>query len=207
MLQGSGEIVVVGEAGDEGQALSLSTELQPDVVVVGVARVEAGVLDGLECMRLVHSACPTVKLLAVGDTEEALLSALDAGAQGYLLQRVDRQELVLTVQLVAAGLHVTCTSTYDRLTHRSLARQALHRKPSIDNIHLTNREREILALFSAGLTKQEMAKQLSISPRTIDFYRASLMQKLGSRNIVGLVRFALENNICLSTLDSPRPVR
>ena len=181
MLATQPDLAVVGEAGTGAEAVAEAARLRPDVVLMDL---EMPALDGIEAIRLLRAADPTVQVvvLTAFDTDERIVGALQAGAQGYLLKGAPRAEIFAAVRTVSAGGALIPPVVASKLLRQ--VRAAEH--PDA----LTTREREVLGLVAAGLANQEIAARLSISERTVKFHVSSILGKLDAKNRTQAVRLA-----------------
>lgn len=185
LLSISPEIEIVAEAVHGTQTVDLVKSLKPDVVLMDV--MMPGV-SGIEAAQRIKQDSPDVHviMLSSADDEQSVERALFAGADGYLSKEVTSQELVNAIRSVILGERVFSRNILNRLEGKAQA-SAGGDMP----ISLTKREEEIVSLVAKGMTSQEIAKKLFISPRTVETHRARIMDKLGVSNAAGLVRFAL----------------
>ncbi len=151
------DMEVVGEAGDGDQALSMASDLMPDVVLLDVVMPGTG---GIEAARAIKEWLPTTKvvMLTASDEEEDLYKALRAGASGYLLKDRALSEVTVSVRAVASGQAVLSPSMAAKLA-ADFAAPAPGPTP-----RLSERELEILQLLAEGLANREIAEYLSLSP-------------------------------------------
>ncbi len=197
------EMQVVGEARTGREAVALTLEMKPDVVVMDISMPD---MDGLKACRLIRSQQPAtqVLMLTMHESEEYFLQALRVGAAGYLVKKAAPSDLRMAINAIAQGgaflypglakalirSYVASSSSetlashnqYEAVSASSLA-QALH--------VLTPREVEVLRLVAEGHTNQEIADQLMLSIKTVQSHRANVMEKLDLRDITRLVRFAV----------------
>ncbi len=183
------DLEVVGEAADGITTLNLARQLHPDVVLLDLAM--PGV-SGLNVLRRLTKDLPhcRVVVLTQYETPEYLLQALQEGARGYVLKRASGQEVVQAIRAVVQGgsyLHsAVAPYVIEAATHSKRARCSEAHRP-----HLTEREKDVLALIGEGKTNAEIASLLAISPKTVDKHRANLMRKLGVNSRAELIRYAL----------------
>jgi two-component system response regulator NreC len=193
VLEGVDGLVVVGEAGDGDQALALTRELGPDVVVLDV---NMPVRTGLEVAGALHDeGCPTrVLMLSMHDDPEYVLQAVRAGADGYVLKDVAPSELRDAVRAVHEGReYFTARVTQQLSVALRKEIEAEHRRMRLGS--LTPREREVLLRIADGLTNREIGERLEISPRTVETHRERVMNKLRIRTVAGLTRFVVQHGL------------
>jgi two-component system response regulator NreC len=179
-------IEVVGEAATGDEAVELVRELKPDIVVMDLSMPGSG---GLEATRRITALdLPTrVLVLTMHPEEEYLVPVLEAGAHGYLTKTTADRRLIDAIRVVARGeVYLPPKATTLLLKEYKAAGE--------DNDllrHLSSREQEVLALTAEGFSSKEIGEKLFISPKTVDTYRARIMEKLGLTHRSELVRFAL----------------
>jgi len=175
------DLELVGEASDGAQAIELTRELDPDVVLMDVRMPN---LDGVEATRrLVESGMRArVLVLTTFDLDEYVYAAIRAGASGFLLKDVEPAELVDAIRVVAAGNSLFGPAATERLLTR-FAEPPKGR--SLDE--LTDRETEILQLLATGLSNAELAEQLFLSETTVKTHVSSILRKLHVRDRVQAV--------------------
>ena len=187
-------IKVVGEAGEGYELLELAKNVKPDLIFMDI-RMPG--MDGIEATRRVLELHPGLKVIALsmmGD-EEYFYHMIEAGAQGFLLKSSENRDLEEAIYKVMSG------DTYitPELLSKVSERRELVFKYQTENkdaeVTLTRRELEVLDYICKGLTNNEIADILSISPRTVDGHRANLIQKTGTKNSVSLVMFAIKNRL------------
>jgi len=182
----------VGEATDGRQALDLVASQKPNLVFMDISMPN---LNGLEATTRITRDFPEVKVIILSrhDNEEYFWHALKAGAAGYLLKRAAMTELGAAVQRVSAGEIYLSRDISDRLLKKFPLHQIAHKKTPLDL--LTDRQREILQLIAEGQTTIGIGLVLKISPKTVEYHRAQLMDRLKIHDIPGLVRFALRSGL------------
>jgi len=176
-LEANEDIEIVAEASDGEQALAYAMELQPDVAVLDIQMPH---LTGIEVTSRLHTECPDVKVLILTayDYDPYILSALKAGASGYVIKTARAEDLVQAVRTVCEG-----GSALDPLVTRKMVAHLTHTSLYSDQNHIlelpSEREMEVLRLVVRGLSNRGIATDLNISPRTVQGHLANLFEKLG----------------------------
>jgi two-component system, NarL family, nitrate/nitrite response regulator NarL len=177
----SPRIQVLGQAGNVQDALTFAKKNPLDIVLTDLQMKPQ---NGIELINLLRQCQPSIRYVvftALTDAE-SLLQAFDAGAEGFLTKDSEAKELVQAIESVMEGV----TYYPADLKHIISRRQ---QKPTA-----TPREREVLALVAHGLTSKEIARKLSIDPRTVDVHRANIRQRFNLDSGAALLRFAIESN-------------
>jgi DNA-binding NarL/FixJ family response regulator len=195
LLDAQDDIEVVGEAGDGDQAIQRVRTLRPDVVLMDI---RMPVLDGLAATRQIASDKRLdgirVVILTTFELDEYVFEALRGGASGFLVKDTEPVELIHAVRAVAAGDALLSPSVTRRLI-AEFATRAKEPRPSPHLNSLTDREREVMALVGEGLTNEEIAERLVVSPATAKTHVSRTMVKLGARDRAQLVVFAYESGL------------
>ncbi len=194
LAQHDGDIEVVGEAGDGRAGVALVRDLRPDVVLMDVRMPR---MDGLEATRAIV-ADPALKdvrvlVLTTFDEDEHVFAAIRAGASGYLLKDVSPAELRAAIRTVADG-----DSLLSPAVTATVMRAVAAGPPARDTgrlAGLTEREREVLEQVGRGLTNDEIARELYLSPATARTYVSRLLTKLDARDRAALVVLAYETGL------------
>lgn len=194
LLMAMSGIEVVGEADDGNAAIELTEKLKPDVVVMDIAMKG---MNGLEAVRRLRAEHPATKflMLSMYGSEEYVMQALNAGANGYLFKDSAAYELEKALIEVIHGR---------QYLDSHISRDALDlymKKVAQDGTPvevLTPRQREILQLIAEGNNTKEIAYRLNVSAKTIETHRAQLMERLEIRDVPGLVRYAIRTGLTTS---------
>jgi DNA-binding NarL/FixJ family response regulator len=192
ILDGEDDIAVVAEAADGHEALQAAHDHHPDVVLMDI---RMPVLDGLAATRhLLADPGVTAKvvILTTFDLDEDVYGALRAGASGFLVKDTEPEELIHAVRVVARGDALLAPSITRRLIAEFAARVTRPApSPALDR--LTDREREVLSLVAAGLSNDEIARELTLSPATAKTHVSRIMTKTGTHDRAQLVVLAYES--------------
>jgi DNA-binding NarL/FixJ family response regulator len=193
VLDAQDGIEVVGEAGDGAEAVRLTAELRPDVVLMDV-RMPG--LDGIQATSRIadHQPASRVLILTTFDLDEYAFAGLRAGASGFLLKDVPPEELVSAIRSVASGDAVVAPRVTRRLLDTFAARlpESDATAPDARLAALTEREREVLGEIALGRSNLEIAASLHLSEATVKSHVGRVLAKLGLRDRVQAVVFAYE---------------
>ena len=192
LLDAEAGLSVVGEAEDGLQTVQLAEQLKPDIVIVDMMMPR---LNGLEAIRQIRSRLTNTRciVLSMQSADPYIVQALKAGASGYILKDSGPNEVINAIQQVLSGKRYLSPQLSEKLIDLFVA------KVEIDVLDLYNsltaREREILQLAAEGFSNSNIAEQLSISSRTVEQHRQSMMNKMEFKNQTDLIRFALKRGI------------
>ena len=193
LVDSAPDLEVVGEAGDGAEAVELARQQLPDVVLMDIRMPR---LDGLEATRRLAgpgAADPVrVLILTTFDLDEYVFEALRAGASGFLLKDLPREDLVAAVRVVASGEALLAPRVTRRLIEEFARRPATAVPDPAALASLTAREREALELMARGLSNAEMATSLYVSEHTVKTHVGNVLAKLGLRDRIQAVILAYE---------------
>lgn len=196
LVEAQPDMEVVGQASNGHEAVRLAQIQQPDVLVMDISMPELG---GIEATEQIQQHCPRVRVLVLTRHSDQghLRRLLQAGARGYLVKKTAPAELIAAIRSVAAGglyLDPTLTDPLVASIARSESREAQPASPVAQAMlagAITQREQAVLRLFAWGRSAQEIATELSISSKTVDYHKTRASEKLGLRNRTDIVRYAL----------------
>lgn len=184
--------VVIGETCSGDETVRMALAKKPDIVIMDI---NMPIMDGIEATKLIKNQCPEIKILILTmySDEAYLKESLEVGASAYLLKKAVNTELLTALRSVIEGQHYI----YPTLLHGLYMNK---KEPEISpsakgDPLLSQREKEVLVQIALGHTQQEIANLLSISAKTVDTYKARIMEKIGATKRSDLVRYALKHNI------------
>jgi len=184
------DLEVVGEAADGLEAVDLAEQLKPDVILMDLQMPN---LDGAEAIQRIRKAHPNARVvvLTAYDTDERILGAIQAGAQGYLLKGAPRDELFNALRVVHSGGSLIQPVVATRLLQRVTSMMT----PEPPEESLTPRELEVLQLMSRGYRNKEIAQDLFITERTVKFHVGVILSKLDVSTRTEAVTKALQKGL------------
>jgi DNA-binding NarL/FixJ family response regulator len=178
---------LVGVAENGAVFLDLLKHIRPDVVLMDI---KMPVMDGIEATEKALKIHPSIKVIAltIFGEEEYLYTMIQKGIAGFMLKSTSINELEKAIQLVSSGHQYFSPEISGLLVKKIKDNSSVH-------LHLTNKEKDVLRLLCKGLSSSEMAKELFLSKRTVEGYRARLLQKTEQSNTLNLVIYALKHNL------------
>ena len=182
-------IGVVGEAGGGEEAVSKVQQLAPDIVFMDIGLAD---MSGLQALSLLREKVPGVNviILTIHDNKEYVIQALRSGARGYILKNAPSTELIRAVEMVHRG-EVFFPAEVSQLVLQEYAGEAA----GLDKSELSGREREVLVLIAGGYTSKAIARELSVSVRTVESHRENIMGKLDLHSIAELTKYAIARGL------------
>jgi len=183
---------VVAEAADGRTAVQLARELQPDVVIMDITMPN---LNGIEAARQILHEPSNAKVVLLSEQSDrrCVCEALRAGASGFLPKRCGFDELITAIHSVVAN-HTYLSSEITGVVVEGYINRLPEQDSSAYSV-LTNREREVLQLIAEGLSTKNIAKQLYLSAKTIEWHRSQLMKKLHLKSVAELVKYAINEGL------------
>lgn len=189
MLGTQPDFVVVGEASSGSEVVEMAARLSPDIVLLDL---EMPGMDGVEALRRLHTTRPDTHALVFTafDTDERIVSAIQAGARGYMLKGAPRDELFNAIRTVSQG-----GSLLQPVVQSRLMQHLREERDGAPVESLTRREQQVLTLMAEGRTNKEIAASLSITERTVKYHVGAILGKLGAGNRTEAVRLAARRGL------------
>ncbi len=184
---------IVSEAENGKQALSFCKDYEPDLVIMDITMPE---MDGIEATKKIKDQYTNIKVLALTmlSEDQHIRKMIKAGASGYILKSAGKEELIKAIKTIIEGQHYFSDGATQSIL-QELVNPDVSKPKQPENVHITDREREVLKLIVNEYTNQEIADKLFVSVRTVDAHRRNLLQKTGAKNTAGLVKYAIHNNL------------
>lgn len=181
---------VVGEAGDGEELLTVIEEKQPNVVITDIQMPKK---DGIAVTNVVREKFPTTRIIALtmyGD-EYLIVDMMNAGANGYILKDTPKEELAEAIQAVFNGGTYFCNSSTMKLNKMLAASKGQF----FNEISFNDKEKEIIQLICEEYASKQIASMTQLTHRTVEKYRDKIMAKTGSKNVVGIVIYAIRHGL------------
>ena len=193
MLSKYPEIIVIGEAQNGKELIEMVNELQPDVIL---ADIKMPVMDGIEATKKLTQSHPHTGIIGLSmfDEDDLIIDMLEAGAKGYLIKNSDKKEIIEAITTVYKQQPYYCRNTTGKLI-QMIANSKFNPYIKKEKLVFSEREKEIMALICQEYTNKEIGEKLFISTRTVEGHRFKLLEKIEVKNTVGLVVYAIKNNI------------
>ena len=192
LLDNEDDIEIVGQADDGRIAIQLAQELRPDVIIMDTSMPS---LNGIEATRKIVHESPGVKVIALSSHSDrrSVCEMLKAGASGYLPKTCAFEELLCAIRNVVLDRNYL-SSQISTLVVNEYVRHTVNQGESAYSV-LTEREREVLQLIAEGRSTKEIARELHVSTKTIEWHRSQLMKKLHIESIADLVKYAISEGL------------
>ncbi|MCD4746268.1 MAG: response regulator transcription factor [Bacteroidales bacterium] len=180
---------VIGESENGKDLLELLKKTIPDIILMDI---RMPVMSGIKATQQAIEKYPdlTIAALSMSGEEKDLQAMINAGALGFLLKSIEKEELEIALNHYVKGKNYYSSELLPYFTNKYLGNN-----DEESNIRITRREKEVLELIALGLSNTEIAEKLFISQRTVDGHKANLISKTGSKNIVNLLIFAIKNKL------------
>lgn len=184
---------VIAEANDGKNAVPLIKNIPIDLVITDISMPE---MDGITLTKYIKEVYPHIKVLVLSmyNEKSIIMEIMQSEADGYVLKNCRKQELLQAIRTIIDNGTYYCKEVAHliRESNKAISKQ--------ENIHLTQREKEILELIVQEYSSLEIANKLFISKRTVDTHRVNIMEKTNSKTLVGLIKYAIQNGILNTSL-------
>ncbi len=193
LLSAVPEWEIVGEADNGRDAVSLTAELKPNIVILDISMPE---LNGLDATRQIKKKSPETEVLIFTgqETEELVHDVFDSGARSYIMKTDAADHLIDAIKALSEHKHFF-TSRISEIVFARYIQEKGTLEGAPEKSRITDREREIVQLLAEGKSSKEIATILGISVRTVETHRAAIMKKLGLKSFSELIRYAVRNKI------------
>jgi DNA-binding NarL/FixJ family response regulator len=194
MLEAKGDCQIVGEAANGRQAVSMTRDLSPDVVILDVGMPT---LNGTEATRQILKIRPQTKvlILTMHESDSVIREVLDAGARGYILKTDAGRDLLTAVDSLRSNKTFFTSRISQMILDGFLNGDPRPQDSGSGAIRVTPREREIVQLLAEGKNSKEVAVALDLGVKTVETHRANIMRKLDCHSVSEVVRYAVRNKI------------
>ncbi|TDH28931.1 response regulator transcription factor [Segetibacter sp. 3557_3] len=193
MLSRQAGFSLEGQASDGIELIEVVEKTQPEVVITDIKMPRC---DGIEATRHIIQKFPDLKIIALSmsDEEKQIVEMLEAGAKGYLLKNADKSEVIQAIQDVYLDKTYYCSQTSSKLAAMIL-KSSFNPFKKHKPVAFSDREIEIIKLICCQFTAQSIADQLYLSKRTVEGYRTRILEKMGVKNAVGVLIYALRHRL------------
>ena len=188
------DYLVVGEASHGQEAIKFLEENKVDVVLMDI---NMPIMDGMACTKIITKRWPKIKVLALSmmSDNQHIKQMMGAGAKGYVLKNCTEKELKKAILAVFQGETYYSSDVTEVVMSNLMKNKPTKTSHMVVDMPLTGREKEVLELIIKEFTNNEIADKLFISTRTVDAHKRNLLEKTGSKNIAGLVMYAINNQL------------
>lgn len=189
------DLQIVGDASNGEELLNLVARISPDIVLTDIKMPR---MDGMEAVKQLKRSCPQLPVIALSmyDDEQQIIEMLEAGATGYLLKDAHKEELFHAVRTVTNHGTYYCSTTSNRLIRLMVQSKFNPYKPDL-RPQFTDRETEVIKLLCHEYCNKEIASKLATTTKSIERTRERIQEKIGARNVVGVVVYAIRNRFFL----------
>ncbi|MFH2064647.1 MAG: response regulator transcription factor [Pseudomonadota bacterium] len=194
ILKSASDIEVVGLANDGQEAVLLTKRMKPDVLLIDIVMPQ---LNGIDVIPIVRDAMPAIKIIVVTmySKEPYVKRAFELGALGYLLKTASSLELISAIRAVSKGEYFVSSPIKGMLVNSYIKSPQLSNPMLMSYDRLSDREKQVCGMLVKGQTTNSIADILNISPKTVAKHRSNAMEKLQIKDMVSLIKYALNNDI------------
>ena len=192
LLKEQKRIEVCGEASDGNELIKQVARFNPDVVLTDV---QMPGMDGIQACRIIKDKFPLIRIIALTmhSDDYLIVDMLDAGASGYVIKSTTREELMNSIITVYEGGNYFCHYTSIQLTN--MIARSKNQSAGWNKVQFSSNEKEIMRLICEQRASKEIASMTGLAHRTVEKYRDRIMEKTGSKNMAGIVIFAIRNGL------------
>jgi len=201
ILQRERNFEILFEASNGSELIDYLDENKGDLPDVILMDLKMPLISGVEATKIIHKVFPDIKIIALTsyNTKPFIANMIQVGASSYLVKNATPKEMLFTInEVISKGFYYN--DFVMQVVNESMIESQKKAKSNFDDDYLTNREKEVLQLICGQLSTNEIAEKLFISPRTVEGHRNNLLLKTDSKNVAGLVVYAIQNRII--SLDS-----
>lgn len=191
LLEKQDELEIIGEANDGEQLIRVTKNLLPDIVITDIDMPHVNGIEATKAIKTEHPGTGVIALTMFGE-DHLIVDMLEAGATGYLLKNARKDDLTEAVNTVYSGQSYYCGSTSMRLTKMIAQSKGFRDMPKKD---FSEKELDIMKLICEQYASKEIADATQLTQRTVEKYRGDIMEKIGARNLAGIVIYAIRNGI------------
>lgn len=192
LLNKKANIDIIGEAANGHDLMRLLKRMHPDLVLLDLKMPG---MNGLEAIEQLKETYPDIKIVVISmfDNEQFIIHSLELGVNGYLLKTADPEEIETTIETVMEKEYCF-NQDITNIMRKNLGKRS-HIPNSDSTVEFTKRELQIIKLVCHEMTNHEIGKELHLSPRTVEGHRKRILDKIGAKNIAGLVCYAIKHGI------------
>ena len=185
------DIIIVAEAANGKELVALTDKHQPDVIITDI---EMPLMDGIEATAIISEKYPKIGIIALSmyDDDKLILDMLNAGARGYLLKNAPKEEIIEAIHTMEKEDAYFCRDIVNKMA-RLLKENRISKKQQ--KVTFSDKELRVINLICRQFQTKEISAMLNLSPRTIEGYRESILQKIGAPGSIGIVIYAIANQI------------
>lgn len=194
LLKDETGLEVVGEVATGTDVIRFMEDQPVDIVLMDIYMPE---MNGMEATKVLKKQYPDLKILAISmhDEYKYIKGIIQAGADGYILKHTEKEDLVDAIKSISEGKQYFSQEIMSRIVSKTMSGEKDITENDISSNGLTKREVQVLALIAREYTNKEIADELSINIRTVDTYKRNLLKKLKVKNVVGLVKYAINQGL------------
>ncbi len=193
MLTKYPEIKLVGEAENGKELVELTQKLQPDVVITDI---KMPVMDGIEATKKIIELFPDMGIIGLSmfDEDDLIIDMLEAGAKGFLIKNAGKEQITEAIKTVYNNDPYYCKTTSHKLTNM-IAKSRFNPYKKTAKVEFSEREKEIIGFICSEMTNKEIGDKLFLSVRTVEGHRLKILEKMGVKNSIGLVVYAVKTGL------------